>query len=78
VVASSVGGIPHVIGAGGVGVLIDSRSPSVWAKALTELLADRGKMRAIGECARSHIRANFSVEAMASRYLAIYESANAS
>lgn len=78
VVASSVGGIPHVIGTGGVGVLIDSRSPSVWAKALTELLKDRGKMQAIGECARNHIQANFSVEGMASRYLAIYESTNAS
>ena len=74
VVASSVGGIPHVIGASGVGVLIDSRLSSVWAKALTELLKDRGKMQAIGECARSHIQANFSVEGMASRYVDMYES----
>jgi glycosyltransferase involved in cell wall biosynthesis len=78
VVASSVGGIPHVIGASGVGVLIDSRSASVWAKAFTELLKDRGKMKALGECARSHIQANFSVEGMARRYVTMYESTCAS
>ncbi len=77
VVASSVGGIPHMIGDSGAGVLIDSRSSSVWAKALTELLKDRGKMQAIGKRARSHVQANFSVERMASRYLAIYESTDA-
>jgi glycosyltransferase involved in cell wall biosynthesis len=78
VVASSVGGIPNVIGAPGVGVLVDSRSPSEWATALTELLKDRGRMQALGACARTHIQANFSLEGMASRYLAIYESTNAS
>jgi L-malate glycosyltransferase len=78
VVASSVGGIPRVIGAGGIGVLIDSRSPTVWANVLTDLLKDRSKMRAIGERARSHIQTNFSVEAMARRYMAMYESMSAS
>ncbi|MDH4187440.1 MAG: glycosyltransferase [Nitrospira sp.] len=78
VVAASVGGIPHVIGVSGAGVLIDSRSPSVWAKALTEILQDRTSMKALGERARSHIQANFSVEGMACRYVVLYESLRAS
>jgi L-malate glycosyltransferase len=73
VVASSVGGIPQVIKDGNVGVLMDSRSPSAWEKALTALLKDPSRRHAMGNCARSHIRANFSVETMAARYLSVYE-----
>ena len=78
VVASSVGGIPQVIGPSGAGMLIDSTSPSVWAKVLTGLLKDRSRMEALGERARRHIQTNFSVEGMAGRYVAMYESMNAS
>jgi len=78
VVASAVGGIPQVMGASGAGVLIDSTSPFVWAKVLTELLTDRSRMDAFGQCARRHIQNNFSVEGMASHYVAMYESTNAS
>lgn len=78
VVASSVGGIPHVIGPSGAGVLIDSTSPSAWAKALTDLLKDQDKMKILRECARRHIQANYSVEGMAGRYVAMYESIIAS
>ena len=73
VVASSVGGIPQVIKDGSVGVLMDSRSPSAWEKALTALLQDPSRRHKMGDCARSHIRANFSVETMAARYLSVYE-----
>ena len=72
VVASEVGGIPHVMGAESVGVLIDSSSPTAWARSLSVLLSDRSRMRAIGERARKHVEANFSIEAMASRYVAMY------
>lgn len=78
VVASSVGGIPQVLGSSGAGVLIDSTSPSVWGKAITELLKDRHKMEVLGKCARRHIETNFSVEGMADRYVAMYESISAS
>jgi L-malate glycosyltransferase len=77
VIASSVGGIPQVIGASGAGVLIESRSPSVWARTLIQTLNDPQKMKALGERARRHIQANFSVEEMARRYLAVYESTSA-
>ena len=73
VVASSVGGIPYVIKDGSIGVLMDSRSPSAWAKALTALLKDPSRRQAMGDCARRHIRANFSVEQVAARYLSVYE-----
>jgi L-malate glycosyltransferase len=73
VVASSVGGIPHVIKDGSMGILINSRSPSAWSEALTTLLKDPSRRQAMGNCARSHIRANFSVERMAARYLAVYQ-----
>jgi glycosyltransferase involved in cell wall biosynthesis len=77
VVASAVGGIPHVIGTSEAAVLIDSQSPSTWAEALTGLLSDRAKMTAIGERARKHIEANFSIEGMTEQYLALYQSARA-
>jgi glycosyltransferase involved in cell wall biosynthesis len=74
VVASSVGGIPDVIGSSGAGVLLESTSPSAWAKVLTDLLKERERMRALGECATKQIQTNFSVDGMASRYVAMYES----
>lgn len=78
VVASAVGGIPQVLSSSGAGILIDSRSPSIWAKAMTDLVKDRHRMKALGECARRHVQDNFSVEGMASRYIAMYESINLS
>jgi L-malate glycosyltransferase len=74
VVAASVGGIPQVIKDDSIGVLMDSSAPSAWAKALSALLRDPRRMQAIGSRARSHIQANFSVDAMAGRYLSLYES----
>lgn len=73
VVASSVGGIPSVIETSGAGVLVSSRSPSLWADALAGLLCDRAKMRIMGENARKHIEANFSIENAAKQYLSLYQ-----
>ena len=78
VVVSAVGGMPQVLGSSATGILLDSRCPSVWANAITELLKDRHRMEVMGQCARRHIQENFSVKRMASRYVAMYESIGSS
>lgn len=54
VVASRVGGLPEVVGDGGI--LIPPKDPGALAGALSSLLSDDGKRRELGAKARTHIR----------------------
>jgi glycosyltransferase involved in cell wall biosynthesis len=72
VVAATVGGIPEIIGNSGAARLVASHSPAVWAAAMTELIADPRKARAIGERGRRLVQERFSTEAMVERYIEVY------
>jgi glycosyltransferase involved in cell wall biosynthesis len=69
--ATDVGGNRTVITSPDVGVLAP-REPEVFGAALARLLGDRSAARALGERARAHVEARFSVGAMLDAYEALY------
>ncbi|MFB3816453.1 MAG: glycogen synthase [Candidatus Methylomirabilales bacterium] len=88
VVASAVGGIPEVVAHGETGLLVPVRlragtafepeDPAAFerdlAAALTELLADPARRRAMGRAGRRRAEARFSWRAVAKQVLGLYES----
>ncbi len=72
VVAAAVGGIPEIIGDSGAACLLSSRSPTAWAAALSELLLDRERARAMAERGRRLVGERFSIESMVERYIEVY------
>lgn len=64
VVATRVGGIPELIEDGVNGLLIESRSPSVLASAVTRLLSDKALARRLGLKGRGVARNQFTVKRM--------------
>lgn len=71
VVATSVGGIPSAVPAS-CGVLVSSGDASGLRGALDALARDPVRTRAMGESARNHALASFSIERMADAYERIY------
>jgi glycosyltransferase involved in cell wall biosynthesis len=76
VVATEVGGVPELIISGRTGLLVPTGPATVPAAvaALRSLLADPGRLRAIGGAASEAVRSEFLIEGMAERTLAIYDS----
>jgi glycosyltransferase involved in cell wall biosynthesis/peptidoglycan/xylan/chitin deacetylase (PgdA/CDA1 family) len=72
VVATAVGGVPEVIVSGESGVLVPAENPLELQRALHDLI-DNPHLRArLGAGAERRVRDLFSLEAMASRYRALY------
>jgi glycosyltransferase involved in cell wall biosynthesis len=69
--ATDVGGNRTVIASPEVGVLAP-REPEIFGAELARLLGDRPSARALGERARAHVEAHFSVGAMLDAYEALY------
>ena len=88
VVGSGTGGIPEVVTDGEVGTIVPieqvsdgtgepidpHKFVSDLAQALTEMVADPHRARAMGEAARKRVEDHFSWEAIAARTIAVYES----
>lgn len=74
IVASAAGGIPEAVAHGETGVLVDPGDPTALADAVSALLADPEKARAMGAEGRRRIRRLFSVERMVEGNLAVYRS----
>src|SRR5690625_557115 len=88
VVGSGTGGIPEVVTDGEVGTIVPLEQVSDGtgepidphefvsdlAAALTEMVADPHRARAMGEAARKRVEDHFSWEAIAERTIAVYES----
>jgi len=72
VVATRVGGVPDAVPEQ-AGLLVDARAPDRLSEAMGLLLRDKTLSQSLGEAARRHALANYSVDAMASRYLAAFE-----
>ena len=78
VVASEIGGIAEVIGPSGeAGVLVPPRDAKALAAAIGLLLRDKEGRGRMGEAARSRILAEYTIERMIDRTLAVYELASA-
>lgn len=76
VVASRIGGIPEVIDRPGVnGILVPPGDEAALAATLRRLLPDREGLRSIGARARERVLAEYTLERMVERTLAVYERA---
>jgi glycosyltransferase involved in cell wall biosynthesis len=74
VVASRTGGITEVIGESGEnGMLVPPGDVPALAQAMRTLLGDEGLRRRLGEAARGRVLAEYTIERMTERTLAVYE-----
>jgi glycosyltransferase involved in cell wall biosynthesis len=74
VVQPRAGAFPEVVEATGGGILFEPNTPAVLAEALAGLLRDPARRRRLGETGRRAVFAEFTIEKMARRTLAIYHS----
>src|SRR5581483_5940267 len=73
VIASRIGAVPEVVERPEHGVLVDPRDADALAAELERLLADDAARAGIGRAARERIEAEYTVERMAERTVAVYE-----
>jgi glycosyltransferase involved in cell wall biosynthesis len=72
VVATAVGGIPELVGAGETGLLAPARDAEAFAAALETLVASPALRRQYGDAGRNRLDREFSASAMVQRTAAIY------
>lgn len=72
VVATTVGGIPHLIADGVHGRLVGPGDPTALADALADVLADDDRRREMGVRTRADAQARFGTGAVAARFVEIY------
>lgn len=73
VVATRVGGNPELVADGLTGRLYDPAEPAGLERALSPYLADPDLRAADGRAGRERVVQNFSLDAMVSRYLSLYD-----
>jgi glycosyltransferase involved in cell wall biosynthesis len=73
VVATRVGGIPEIVSDGETGFLVPPADAAALANAIDNLLADRERMRRMGESVTSIAVTKFSTAAWVSRLTAVYD-----
>jgi glycosyltransferase involved in cell wall biosynthesis len=73
VIATAVGGLPEVVADGQTGILIPPRDAAALAGALARLLADPAGAKNLGDRARQHVRAHFSLDRLGREINEIYE-----
>lgn len=73
VVATRVGGLPHLIQDGVHGLLVPRRDPSALAEALDALVGDPARGRAMGAAGRARRRTEFDLDVMVARVEELYE-----
>ncbi len=72
VVATRVGGMGEAVVDGETGILVEPARPDELARALRSLLENEALRTRMGRAARARAEAEFSVETMARRYVALY------
>ncbi|RMF26015.1 MAG: glycosyltransferase, partial [Chloroflexi bacterium] len=75
VVASRVAGLPLVVAEGETGLLVPERDPVALADAVSHLLQHPDLRRRFGEAGRQRVLQELNWEAVARRFLALYQSA---
>jgi glycosyltransferase involved in cell wall biosynthesis len=74
VVATRVGGVPELVQTGKSGLLVAPRDPSALCQAMRQLMSlSVEQRRAMGLSGREYVAANYSLQAMADRWMALYE-----
>lgn len=73
VVATSVGGVPQVLGEDEYGFTISAGDAAALAARIAQCLADPSGMALMGKKAAQHVRDNYSDEAMVSKVQAVYD-----
>jgi glycosyltransferase involved in cell wall biosynthesis len=72
VIATDVGGIPEQVDHGKTGLLMPDNSPANIASALTSILEDGARARAMGQAGRKKILAHYTLDHFLSRHEALY------
>jgi glycosyltransferase involved in cell wall biosynthesis len=72
VVATAVGGVPECVDDGVTGLLVPARDPQSFADALTALLDDPERRRAMGEAGRARARTSFGLAAFVDAHAQLY------
>ena len=75
IIASRVGGLEEVLGDGATALLVPTGDCPALARAITRLHADPDLRRRLSENARRLQQAQYSLERMTERYLAVYREA---
>jgi glycosyltransferase involved in cell wall biosynthesis len=75
VIASNVGMVPEVIDDGASGLVVPPADPTALGNALNRLLTDDALSAGLGEQAREHALANFSIDNMVEAYLRVFADA---
>jgi len=73
VVATAVGGIPEVVEDGVTGILVPPGQPPALSRAVTQLLRDPARARAMGAAGRARVERDFTLERTVTGHLAVYE-----
>jgi len=73
VVASNIGGIPHVIEDKKTGILFDPEDVNGLAKALMSLIENKQQAKTIGDAARAYVQIHFSSDRMIKETIQVYE-----
>lgn len=73
IVATSVGAVPKLVVSGKTGLLVEPRDPAALSKAAIQLLKDPALARKLGETAHRVVALNNSADAMARKYLELYQ-----
>jgi glycosyltransferase involved in cell wall biosynthesis len=73
VVATQVGGVPELVEPGRSGFLVPARDPNALSESMRHLMSlPTEQRRQMGLSGRAHMVANYSLEAMADRWMALY------
>lgn len=75
IVASRVSALPEIIADGDSGWLVPPADPAALAAALTKVLADPARAKAMGAYGRARLENEFTVQRMARRHVAVYNEA---
>jgi glycosyltransferase involved in cell wall biosynthesis len=75
IVATRVGGLPQAIEDGVTGRLVPEKDAGALAAAISGLLGDRARARALGEAARRRVVRDYGWAAVAARFEAAYDRA---
>lgn len=73
IVATAVGGLPDIVEAGRTGLLVPRRDAGALADGLVDLLADDARRAELAAAAHDRL-AQFTIQATAARFAALYES----
>jgi glycosyltransferase involved in cell wall biosynthesis len=74
VIATDVGGCAEAVVDGETGLIVPPENPQALAEAISALISDIERARAMGEAGRSRVEREFTVDRMVEQHLELYQS----